>query len=439
LGPNSSKLTTVGTGPNALPTNFDRITRRFQKWGGACLLRTCPGLLMVLAAASVARAAGDAGQATIYLADGSRQVGVVRSLSPSEMVIATEPAQRFATADVVRLEFANRVAPPPGASLIQLANGDRIVAGLSSMSDESVVALWKSYPDLPPVQISAAAVAGILVSVPDGVTERTRAFGQVFGRREKSDVVLLVNGDRLAGDLASFDQAGLKLSQAGKILQIELPRVRGIAFSSDLTSLPAPHKPRIAVTLGDGSQLTGWNASYEAGGPLRLSSLLSSTLELPLSAVAQIRLLDGRTTYLSDLQPTESRLAPFFGAGTVALPGHDQSAAGGPLQVRGGQYRKGLGTCSSSRIAYELGGQFRLFQATAAIDDYAQGEGSVRFAVELDGARVWTSDLVTGSSRPLAVGPIDVSGKRQLVLLVEYGDLADVDDWADWCDAVVIR
>ena len=88
---------------------------------------------------------------------------------------------------------------PSRTSLIQLANGDRIVAGLSSMSDESVVALWKSYPDLPPVQIPAAAIAGILVSVPDGVAEKTRAFCQVFGRREKSDTVLLVNGDRLAG------------------------------------------------------------------------------------------------------------------------------------------------------------------------------------------------------------------------------------------------
>jgi len=46
---------------------------------------------------------------------------------------------------------------------------------------------------------------------------------------------------------------------------------------------------------------------------------------------------------------------------------------------------------------------------------------------------------VTGSSRLLPIGPIDVSGKRQLALVVEYGELADVDDWADWCDAVVIR
>jgi sRNA-binding regulator protein Hfq len=409
-----------------------------KRWAGARLWRACPTLMM-LAVAGVARAQGDTDAATIYLADGTRRAAVVRSLSASEVVLGREPAERLATDDVVRLQFPNRSASSPRASLIQLANGDRIVVGLSTMSDESLVALWKSYPDLSPVQIPAAAIAGILVSVPDGAAERTRAFRQVFGRREKSDTVLLVNGDRLAGELTSFDQAALKLSQAGKILQIELPRVRGIAFSSDLTSLPSSHKPRVQVTLSDGSQLTGWNASRDPGGPLRLSSLLASTVELPLSAVAAIRFLDGRTTYLSDLQPSENRLAPYFGSPAAIPPAQDQSAAGGPLSVRGVSYPKGLGTRSQSHVTYELGGQFRLFQAMAAIDDYGDGKGSVRFAVELDGTRVWTSHLVTGSSRPVPVGPIDVSGKRQLALIVEYGDLADVDDWADWCDAIVIR
>jgi hypothetical protein len=389
--------------------------------------------------AGVARAEGETEAATVYLADGGRQTGVVRTLSGSELVLDREPPLRLATADVVRLEFSNHAVSAPRASLIQLANGDRVVAGLSSMGDEAVVALWKSYPDLPPVQIPAAAVAGILVSVPDGPVEKTHAFSQVFGRRAKSDTVLLINGDRLAGDLSSFDQAAIKLSQGGKILQIPLLRVRGIAFSSELTSLPPPHKPRIEVTLGDGSQLTGWNASREPGGPLRFSSVLASNLELPLSVVAAIRFLDGRTTYLSDLQPIESRTAPYFGAPTTAPPSPGQNAAGGPLTVRGKPYTRGLGTRSSSRVIYDLGGAFRAFQATVAIDDYARGKGSVRFAVEADGARVWTSGLVTGSSRPLAVGPIEVLGKRRLALIVEYGELADVDDWADWCDAIVIR
>ena len=62
-------------------------------------------LLLTLAVASIARADGEADTATVYLADGTRQVGVVRSISPSELVIGRDSALRLATADVVRLEF----------------------------------------------------------------------------------------------------------------------------------------------------------------------------------------------------------------------------------------------------------------------------------------------------------------------------------------------
>jgi hypothetical protein len=42
-------------------------------------------------------------------------------------------------------------------------------------------------------------------------------------------------------------------------------------------------------------------------------------------------------------------------------------------------------------------------------------------------------------SAAAAVGPLDISGAKMLALIIEYGELADINDWADWCDAVVIR
>ena len=131
--------------------------------------------------------------------------------------------------------------------------------------------------------------------------------------------------------------------------------------------------------MSDGSQLTGWNASREPGGPLRLSSLLASDAGVaPFSSRRDS--IPRRPDDLSFGSATDRE-----SAGAVLWlrhrsgAGQDQNAAGGPLQVRGAKYRKGLGTRSHSRVVYELGGQFRLFQATAAIDDYSQGKGSVRF------------------------------------------------------------
>jgi len=376
---------------------------------------------------------------TALLADGSRLVAPLRTISAGEIRLGDRNTPVVA-ADLVRLDFRGHAySAPPRASLIQLINGDRVVAGLASMSDEAVLALWKSHSDWPPMRIPSETIAGILMTAPADAMQRSRWFAQVFGRRSKSDIVLLLNGDRVAGDLASFDQANLKLSQGGKPIQIEMVRLRGIAFNSSLSSLPAAKQPRIHVMLTDGSQLTGYGASRERGGPLRMTTEFGTPLEFPLSAVFSIRFLDGRTTYLSDLEPREARTTGFFGSSEPVAAAKDRNVLGGPLCMRGIDYPKGLGTRSHSRMEYDLGGRYRHFQATAAVDDLAEGKGSVRFIVERDGARVFESGLVTGASAPLAIGPLDITGAHRLALIVDYGELADINDWADWLDAVVIR
>ena len=245
------------------------------------------------------------------------------------------------------------------------------------------------------------------------------------------------------------------MTQSGKPVEIDLARVRGVAFNAGLSSLPPAVKPRIQVALIDGSQLTGSGASREPGGPLRFTTAFGAVLEVPISAISSIRFLDGRTVWLSDIEPTRKRLVGFFGpsdrgppdagagqrvgTGSEMVAAKDHNFAGGPLVVRGKEYAKGLGTRSRSEITFDLGGQYRHFQTLAALDDLAGGKGSVQFAVELDGVRVFTSAAVNGTSAPLVIEPIDVTGKQTLTLVVEYAELADVDDWADWCDAVVIR
>jgi hypothetical protein len=129
----------------------------------------------------------------------------------------------------------------------------------------------------------------------------------------------------------------------------------------------------------------------------------------------------------------------YFGAVPGPAWRKDRGIDGGPLAVRGTEYPKGLGTRSQSELAFDLQGGFRRFQSLAAIDDSALGGGSARFVVEVDGRRVFASDAVTGTSPPLAIGPFDVAGRNRLLLKVEFGELADVNDRAAWCDALLIR
>ena len=142
-----------------------------------------PSLLLL---ARTAAADADIEMATAQLADGGTQNGPLRSIAAGEVVIGGEPSERISAADLIRVDFRNRQRLEPAhASLIQLANGDRVVAGLSSMSGEAVVALWKSFPDWPPVRIPAESIAGILMAVPDGAVQRSRAFARSSGGARK--------------------------------------------------------------------------------------------------------------------------------------------------------------------------------------------------------------------------------------------------------------
>jgi hypothetical protein len=110
----------------------------------------------------------------------------------------------------------------------------------------------------------------------------------------------------------------------------------------------------------------------------------------------------------------------------------------GPLSLRGVEFGSGLGMHSRMSATYEVKPSDREFRATVGIDDCASGSGSARFAIDVDGRRIWTSDEITGRSLPLSIPPVPVRGAKRLTLLVDFGQKADVADYADWCDAVLI-
>jgi hypothetical protein len=90
-------------------------------------------------------------------------------------------------------------------------------------------------------------------------------------------------------------------------------------------------------------------------------------------------------------------------------------------------------------VTYQVDPKDREFRAIVGIDDSAAGKGSVRFRVEVDGKRVWESPELTGKSPALPISPIALNGAKKLALVVEFGANADISDYANWCEAVVIR
>ena len=90
-------------------------------------------------------------------------------------------------------------------------------------------------------------------------------------------------------------------------------------------------------------------------------------------------------------------------------------------------------------MTYQLNPKDREFRAIVGIDDSAGGQGScpVRSRTR------WPSGLgESGSHRQvttLEIRPIALNDAKKLTLIAEFGANADVADYADWCDAFVIR
>jgi beta-galactosidase GanA len=114
--------------------------------------------------------------------------------------------------------------------------------------------------------------------------------------------------------------------------------------------------------------------------------------------------------------------------------GENQPGDGRPITLGGTVYAKGLGVHANGAVTLNLGGNCTRFTATVGVDDEVGNSGSVRFSVLGDGATLAETPALTGSS-PSAALDVDLTGIRQLDLMI--GDAGDGNglDHADWAEA----
>jgi hypothetical protein len=168
-------------------------------------------------------------------------------------------------------------------------------------------------------------------------------------------------------------------------------------------------------------------------------------LAIPLYALAELVVADGRLTFVSELVPRSEtgRGAAFGDELGMTWPHHmDASVVGGPL-TSGRAFRRGIGMHAPSVLTFALAPGYERLRGSIAIDDSAlvnapAARGSVVFRVRADGELLYESPLVRGGDAPLALPPLALAGKRELALEVDpAGDFAG--DRANWLELVLIR
>ncbi len=290
-------------------------------------------------------------------------------------------------------------------------------------------------------------VRGILFQVPAKPIERDRIAATVSRGSAENDELWLENGDRLQGRFLRIEQDPTNPKAQQVVFQAEsgqaviaLSRVTAILWDRSLSPQPRRGKTMRLCTR-DGSQLHVAKIDFGNLGEATLSLpggiRLQSHIDVDFTRqIVALRPLGGTARYLSDLKPIGYKHIPYL---SLTHPyGRDRNVLGGRLRTSEAIYAKGISMRSTSRLAYTVPAGYTRLEADLALDDAAGELGSVTYRVFVDtGAGFqpkYKSPIIRGGDKPRRLS-LDIGGAKRIVLIVDFAERADVNDYANWLGA----
>ncbi len=330
-----------------------------------------------------------------------------------------------------------------GRLVVELLGGDRLTGAVAGGRAEQLLV---EGPGGTPIPVSIDAIDSVMFPgrIPEdpGIRVERPAEGDRLYRRVGREL------DRVDGTLDGFDLEGVRFESLvgsslvpwGELAALFVEPLGGI----DPLEISASGPP-VVVDLVDGSRLSGALLRLDAGG-LGLELTGETRVLFQVADVALISARDDRLAYLSELEPVRVEEGSAFGdeVGMVFRHQVDRAVFGRPLECGGRRFARGLGVLTPSRLEWALPAEspFDQLRGTVGIDQAAGAlglEGSVRFAVELDGEEAWTSPVLNVSAGPLALPPLDVSNARRLALVAHMERDWNTGDLGDWLDVRLVR
>jgi hypothetical protein len=368
---------------------------------------------------------------------GERIAGRLQSWTAERLVIDGETSSRpLPTTDLLTLRFP-RHPRQLATRCVVLVNGDRFAVLPTRARDDELTASWLRAPLRPSLVIPLETVSGWMFEAPAAVADFRETLATLQRTARGVDTVRLMAGDELTGEFVQLEHGLLELRAAVGTLKLDRSRVRWVALDPELGSSPDLPATKWVAFLTDGSRITATDCRPGADFTVQLTLAVGGRVVIPWHEVARVVRLSERTALLSERTPALVDYRPYLD-GRQELS-TDRSVRGSPLLIRGEEFADGLGLRSRTAVTYDLEPGDRWFESVVGIDDAADGAGSARFRVELDGEIVWTSAELTGRSPPVSVPRIDLQDRRRLTLVVDFGERGDVGDLADWCEPLVIR
>jgi len=370
----------------------------------------------------------------------------------SEYLEVDNPHQQIPLQDLVCMggirERANR-------SWVILKHGEVIVADQLTLHSDSIhleSLFWQ------PLDVDWQEVSAVIRNVPKVLSARDRLLKTLF-TPAASPFVIFNQGTRINGNVSFLADGQIRIESPTINKELVVPFTELSAYVNQSIVAEDPATSFVGFADGsfggaakvsrDGSSLH-WTTS--TGIVLRTAEPFFNLEDFNVwEQLIHFRPGHSHFVYLDDLEPSSTRILPFFDGnlghdvtGQRVTPGLGLNSQKGRLRQGANLYLHGIGMTSLSRVSFVVPTKATRFQAEIAVDTIAGKRGSVTFHVYLrresgDWESVYASGVVRGRDTPQAID-VDLESAQQLALVVGMADRAKVADYANWLNArFVIR
>lgn len=380
----------------------------------------------------IPRNATDLGKATIQLVNGKEIDATVTSVDRDGNVEGTNVPNGLNIRELLSLKTSRQTKRDVSNKVsVYLVGGGKVWVSDPSITDEIVSFRSGSGTN----ELSLQSAKAIVWSNSPMVESILKSPS----RENDTIIVETSNGERgVEGILESIDAEFVRINYKGKSEKIGLAKVKAVV-TADL-ALAKLDGSIATVELVDESKIVGAIVEL-VDGELTLNVATGTSIGLSTSSVASITIASNRLLYLSDAEPIEVQQKSVFAVQRNWK--RDRSVENNPLRIRHKasektvSFNKGLGTQASSRLVFANTNEFDRFGAVVGIDAETKGRGDCQMVIRGDGIELW-SKRVRGSDGPQEID-VDITGMKEVELLVYPGEEFDLGDHADWCDARFLK
>lgn len=373
----------------------------------------------------------------LQTADGKILTGKLIQIEQNQFTLQQKAGTEVVpAAETIRVQSDPVETLPPRGGLLVLANGDRLHGEMLEATDEALVIRLTACPKLKELKVPLETIRAAYFRWPASASARNQLLQRLERTEKKSDLFYLKNGDYLQGEFLGFDINGFRFDSTTGEASVPRDGIAYFYFNPELIIFPQPDQLHYRLTLTDGSRVTVSTLTLNQGG-FQARTLFGADLHCEGDRLAAVTPLGGRAVPLAQLEPAVYQFKPYLSQQWKWQ--RNRNVLSGPLVSGGQQFDSGLGVHSASELHYQLAGEYVALETQVGLDDTVGERAAVEVQILVDGKSVFQQAVVRNEHQVLSVPRIDLTGAEQLVLKVNYGKNADIEDHLNWCRPVLIK